>query len=92
MDNVQYVQLSRIQSTMRNIPHGIPQGLILGLLVFAIFVNDLPLHSLSDFVFVFGSEKGGFQQIVTKGKEDFINFQKVFDRADKDTLWNIFQT
>jgi hypothetical protein len=39
----QCVQLNDIQSSMQNVPHRIPQGLILGLF-FVIFINDLLMH------------------------------------------------
>ena len=39
----QCVQLNDVQSSMQNVPHRIPQGLILGLF-FVIFINDLLMH------------------------------------------------
>jgi hypothetical protein len=39
----QCVQLNDVQSSMQNVPHRIPQGLILGLF-FVIFISDLLMH------------------------------------------------
>jgi hypothetical protein len=43
-------------STLRNIKFGIPQGSILGLLLFLFYINDLPPHKSNEEVVPFADD------------------------------------
>ena len=44
----QYVRIDEVDSNSQIIRHGVPQGSILGLLLFIIFMNDINLVPISD--------------------------------------------
>ena len=45
LNQYQYIKLANIESAKRKISGGVPQGSILGLLLFIYYVNDFPLAS-----------------------------------------------
>ena len=47
-DRTQMVSLNGEESSTATMHHGVPQGSILGPLFFILFINDLPLHVISD--------------------------------------------
>ena len=52
----QLVKLGNKQSNVANVPNGIPQGSILGLLLFIIFINDLPFHVTSSAIDLYADD------------------------------------
>ena len=52
----QLVKLGDNQSNVATVPHGIPQGSILGPLLFIIFINDLPFHVTSSTVDLYADD------------------------------------
>ena len=52
----QLVKLGDKQSNLANVPNGIPQGSILGLLSFIVFINDLPFHVFSSTIDLYADD------------------------------------
>ena len=52
----QLVKLGDKQSNVANFPHGIPQGSILGPLLFIVFINNLPFHVTSSAIDLYADD------------------------------------
>ena len=52
----QLVKVGDKHSNVANVPHGIPQGSILGPLLFIVFVNDLPFHVTSSTIDLYADD------------------------------------
>ena len=55
-DRIQYVEIGAHKSTPRNIQYGVPQGSILGPLLFLIYINDLPQCLSSGEAYMFADD------------------------------------
>ena len=54
--NVQYVSYNNANSAFNDIICGVPQGSILGPLLFLLYINDLPLSSPSSHFIIFADD------------------------------------
>ena len=62
-DRKQRVQLNGSYSKWHKVTSGIPQGSVLGPILFVLFINDLPLHVKSD-VYMFADDTKLYREIV----------------------------
>ena len=61
-DRVQQVSVSGINSEWANVTSGIPQGSVLGLIIFILYINDLPENIVSN-VYIFADDTKVFKTI-----------------------------
>ena len=76
------VRINGCQSDWKPVTSGIPQGSVLGPLLFAIYINDLPSHcTLSSDLFLFADDAKMFKHIACLDDFNvlFQNCQNVFD-------------
>ena len=71
-------------SESKDVTSGIPQGSVLGLLLFVVFINDLPDHMQSD-MYLFADDTKIFRRISTKQDEEILqeDINEMLKWADK---------
>lgn len=81
----QYVEINGVKSSLKGITHGVPQGSVLGPILFLIYINDLP-NSLNLFSSLFADDT-----IFTNSSNDLSILQNCTnDQLNKAEIW--FQT
>ena len=78
----QYVEYNRTSSSTRSISTGVPQGSILGPLLFLIYINDLPKASTLFDMLMYADDTTLYCNINTLINESIIN-----DELDKIKIW-----
>ena len=75
-DRKQFVSLNGVESNLKNISCGVPQGSVLGPLLFLLYINDLPNISSKLKFFLFADDTNiYFESKNLKNIEKIINFE-----------------
>jgi len=77
----QSVKVNKSFSTTDHVVSGIPQGSVLGPLLFVLYINDLPERVISSFILLFDDDTKIFQEVNTI--EDSISIQQDIDALVK---------
>ena len=81
----QYVQLSDVRSSVRPISVGVPQGSILGPLLFNIFINDI-VKSSTKFNFILYADDTTLNSTLDSFGQDAVELQNIFKWLDVNRL------
>ena len=86
-NRTQVVKVGTSQSNLANVTSGIPQGSVLGPLLFVIYINDLPkVVDKGSFVYLFADDTKVFRKI--SSQTDRIQLQKDIDNlSDWSDTW-----
>ena len=76
-DRLQYVEINGKRSETGEVKSGVPQGSVLGPLLFIIFINDLEYSVVLNILRKFADDTKGASKV--KSEEDVSNFQKALD-------------
>jgi hypothetical protein len=80
-DRTQYVEIKGKRSETRAVKSGVPQGSVLGPLLFIIYINDLDYSAVMNIIRKFADDTKGASKVRTE--EDVTNFQKSLDNLTK---------